>query len=331
MNNSSSIGLDLGSTKICGALVSEGGHVSNRTRRTSDAEADAETVVKTLVRAAKRLRIGPEGRHVSGVGVGVGGQIDEESGTVLSAPNFRWRNFPLRSQLEEVLQLPVTVLNDVRAATWGEWLHGAGRDCENLVCISIGMRIGGGVVIRGRMLEGATNSAGELGHLTVDMNGPKCRCHNRGCLEALASGWAIAQQAQEAIAADPTAGAPMLELVNGNVEQVTGKTVSDAYHYGDTLALRIVSDVSRALGAGSVSLVNAFNPERLILGGGVVDGLPHLIEEVKSFVQEHALEAAAKCLEVLPAELKDMAGAIGAAAVAHRARHGIGDEACVLE
>jgi glucokinase len=331
MNNSSFIGLDLGDTKTCGVLVSERGHVSNRTRRISNVEADAETAVKTLVRVVKQLRASPEGRHVSGVGVGVGGQIDEESGTVLSAPHLRCQNFPLRSELEEQLQLPVTVLNDMRAATWGEWLHGAGRDCDNLVCIIIGMRIGGGVVIRGRMLEGASNTAGELGHLTVDLNGPKCPCGNRGCLEALASGWAIAQQAQEAIAADPAAGAPMLELVNGNVGQVTGKTVTDAYHYGDTLALRIVSDVSRALGAGSVSLVNAFNPERLIFGGGVVDGLPHLIEEVKSFVQAHALEAAAQRLEVLPAELKGMAGAIGAAAVAHRARHGKGDEACVLE
>lgn len=331
MNNTSSIGIDLGGTNICGALLSDKGHVSEQSRWTAGAGTDADTVVKAVVRVAKKIRNRPAGRQVSGVGIGVAGQVDEESGTVVSAPNLHWRNFALRSQLEEQLQLPVMIMNDVRAATWGEWLHGAGRDCYNLVCIFVGNGIGGGVVINGRMLHGTTNTAAALGHLTVDLNGPMCHCRNRGCLEALAGGWAIAQQAQEAIAADPLEGAPMLQLVNGDVGQVTGKTVTDAYHYGDTLARRIVSDVGRALGAGAVSLVHAFNPERLILGGGVVDGLPHLIEDVKSYVQQHALESAVERLEVLPSELKGLAGAIGAAAVARRSQCGKGEEACFLE
>jgi glucokinase len=212
--------------------------------------------------------------------------------------------------------LPVVVTNDVRAAAWGEWLHGAGQGCDDLVCLFVGTGIGGGVVSGGRMLAGCSNAAGELGHITVDLHGPQCHCGNQGCLEALAGGWAIARRAQEAIAADPAAGTSLVQMAGGQQKAVTAKIVAQAFHAGDPLAQELVDEVAQALIAGAVGLVNAFNPCRLILGGGVIEGLPELVDRIDQGVCERALEAASAPLQVLPAQLKNDAGVVGAAALA---------------
>jgi glucokinase len=132
-------------------------------------------------------------------GSGSAGQIDPEHGMVRFAPNLGWHNVPFQSDLAGALGLPVVVTNDVRAATWGEWLHGAGKGCNDLVCLFIGTGIGGGVVSGGKMLSGCSNTAGEVGHMIINLHGPPCSCGSRGCFEALAGGWAIARQAREAV------------------------------------------------------------------------------------------------------------------------------------
>jgi glucokinase len=218
--------------------------------------------------------------------------------------------------LSRALKLPVAVANDVRAATWGEWLHGAGRGCDDLVCLFVGTGIGGGVVSGGHMMAGSSNAAGELGHVTVDLHGPPCHCGNTGCLEALASGWAIARRARQAIAADPSAGASLLDRAGGQPDAVTAKIVAQAAHAGDPLARQLIDEVATALIAGSVSFVNAFNPSRLILGGGVIEGLPELVQRVAQGVRQLALAAASTPLHVLPAQLHGDAGVVGAAALA---------------
>jgi glucokinase len=309
------MGVDLGGTKVEVAQVDSEGQVRQRLRRATDVKDGPAAIEAEIVSAVHELQEST-GSSAAGVGVGVAGQIEPASGVVHFAPNLDWHDVPLQADLSRTLRLPVVVTNDVRAAAWGEWLHGAGQGCDDLVCLFVGTGIGGGVVSGGRMLSGCSNAAGELGHITVDLHGPPCHCGNQGCMEALAGGWAIARRAQEAIGADPAAGASLVQMADGQQKAVSAKIVAQAFHAGDPLARKLVDEVAQALIAGAVGLVNAFNPCRLILGGGVIEGLPELVDRIDQGVCERALEAASAPLQVLPAQLKNDAGVVGAAALA---------------
>jgi glucokinase len=311
------MGVDLGGTKVEVAQVGADGTMHQRLRRPTDVKDGVQAVEDEIVQAVRELE-GEIGSTPAGVGVGVAGQVEAESGVVRFAPNLDWHNVALQSDLSRALRLPVVVTNDVRAATWGEWLHGAGQGCDDLICLFVGTGIGSGIVSGGRMLSGCSNAAGEVGHVVVALNGPLCHCGNRGCLEALAGGWAIARRAREAIDAEPEAGAAMLQMAGGQPDELTGKIVAQAFHQGDPLAQKLVDEVAEALIAGATGLVNAFNPCRLILGGGVMEGLPELLDRIDEGVRRQALAAARDPLQVLPAQLHNDAGVIGAAALALR-------------
>jgi glucokinase len=311
------IGVDLGGTKIQAALVGGSGEILKDLRLATKAGDGPEAVMEKVSGAVRELLQGTE-RSPAGLGVGVAGQLDPSGETVLFAPNLAWHDVPLQAALQRQLELPVVLINDVRAATWGEWLFGAGHGCDDLVCLFVGTGIGGGIVSAGRMLEGSSNTAGELGHITVDWHGPPCHCGNRGCLEALAGGWAIARRAREAVAADPLAGAPLKKMAHGREDAITAELVARAAQAGDPLAEELVAITAEALIAGTVGVVNAFNPGRLILGGGVLEGTPDLARRIERGVRARALQAACQDLQVLPAELHNHAGVIGAAALAMR-------------
>jgi glucokinase len=311
------IGVDLGGTKIEIAQVYASGRLDRRMRLATDVEDGPQAIENQIIKGVRELGQSADSTPV-GIGVGVAGQIEPGEGEVRFAPNLDWRDVPLQSDLSEDLGLPVVVTNDVRAITWGEWLHGAGRGCDDLVCLFVGTGIGGGIVSGGQVLAGCSNTAGELGHITVDLHGPSCHCGNRGCLEALAGGWAIARRAQDAIVSDAFAGAPVLKMAGGQLDAVTAEIVAKAAHAAVPLAQEIVDEVAEALIAGSVGLVNAFNPCRLVLGGGVIDGLPELVERIQHGVHQRALDAATASLQVLRAQLNDDAGVVGAAALALR-------------
>jgi glucokinase len=313
-HNSSAIGVDLGGTKIEAARVDGSGRVQRRCRRATPVGDGPGGVCAAIVDAVRELRT--TGEQPVGVGVGVAGQVESSSGRVLFAPNLDWRDVPLRSQLRRALEMPVVVSNDVRAATFGEWRHGAGRTCDDLVCVFVGTGIGGGVVSGGRMLTGVTGIFGEVGHTTVQLDGPLCHCGNRGCLEALASGWAIARDARNAAGADARRAARLLEMAGGDAGEITARMVGEAAADGDALAAELVENANRALAAGMVWLVNALNPARLILGGGVVEGSSGLVARVEEEVSSRALDAATSSLEVVGAELHEDSGVVGAAALA---------------
>jgi glucokinase len=311
------IGVDLGGTKVEVAGIDMAGSVIQRVRCPTEVKSGAAAVENEIVEAVREL-VRSADSPPAGVGVGVAGQIDPESGAVRFAPNLDWHDVPLGDDLSRALDLPVVVANDVRVAAWGEWLHGAGRGCDDLICIFVGTGIGGGVVSGGQMLSGCSNAAGEVGHITVDLDGPACHCGNHGCLEALAGGWAITRDAQKAASADPIAAALLLEMAAGRPAAITAEFVSRAARAGDALALRLVDGVNEALVAGAVSLANAFNPCRLILGGGVIEGLPELVQRVDRGVRQRALAASSGPLQVMPAQLHGDAGVIGAGALATR-------------
>jgi glucokinase len=314
------IGVDLGGTKVEVAAVDAGGKILQRLKQPTRVETGPDRIMAAIAGMVRQLRQPHLPSPPAGVGVGVAGQINAATGVVRFAPNLNWREVPFRDRLQTALKLAVVVTNDVRAATWGEWRHGAGQGAEDLICLFIGTGIGGGVVSGGRMLSGCTNTAGELGHITTDLNGPPCTCGHRGCLEALAGGWAIARRAREAIRDAPAAGKAFLQAAGLKEpvapEDVNAGVVAAAARAQDPLARLLVDEVARALIAGTVSLVNAFNPCRLILGGGVMQGLPELLNRIDTGIRRSALTAATEGLQVLPARLQGDAGVVGAATLA---------------
>jgi len=312
-----SIGVDLGGTKLEVAHIDAQGRVRQRLRMPTNVKGGPSAIIEDVISSVWTLREAADSPPI-GVGVGVAGQVEKETGKVTFAPNLDWRDVPLQADLQRSIGLPVIVTNDVRAATWGEWLHGAGRGCDDLLCMFVGTGVGGGVVSGGRMLAGCNNTAGEVGHITVDMNGPPCSCGNRGCLEALAGGWAITRLARETVAADPDGGRLLLGMAGGFIEEINVATIARAVRGGDPMARQLMDRAASALIAGASTLINAFNPCRLILGGGVITGVPELIGRIDNGVRGQALKAACASLVVLPAGLRTDAGVIGAAALAIR-------------
>lgn len=308
------LGVDLGGTKIETALVDSSGLILVG-RRQSTAEAGGPDEILEGVAESARLCIEESGIPAVALGVGVAAQVEKGTGVVLNAPNLGWKQIRLRDKLQTLLGIPTFVINDVNAVAFGEWRHGAGLGADDLICLFVGTGIGGGVVCDGRLLEGYSNTAGELGHIPVVANGRSCTCGGRGCVEAYAGGWAIALRAQEEAQKDPHTGDVLIKTA-GSVKNITAETVSTAFRLRDPLAVRIIEETVSYLSAGAVGIVNAFNPEYLILGGGVVDGLPHLVAEIEKSVGNRALKAATRNLRVVRARLGSRAGVIGAAAFA---------------
>ena len=311
------IGIDLGGTKIAFGLVDEEGRVLELLRYETEATGGYAMVLEQLARGVRQLE--REGScAIAGIGIGVAGQVDRQTGAVRFAPNLDWHDVTLRADLEEECGIRVAVTNDVRAALWGEWLYGAGRGAQDLICIFVGTGVGGGIVSGGRVLEGCSNTAGEIGHMTVDLQGPECSCGNKGCMEALAGGWAIAQRTREKISAHPVSGGIIRDLVGGRLEEVTARTLVQAYYRGDPLAKEIMEGVADALAAGTATLINALNPCRIIFGGGVIEGMPELVTRIEDEVRRRALPSATAQLEVSLSKLGKEAGIVGAAAFALR-------------
>lgn len=285
-----------------------------RERHPTNPEKGAEGVIADIIACVTDCMADLE-HEGQALGIGVAGQVEVSTGIVKYGTNLGWRDVPLKSELEKALGIPVVVTNDVRAALWGEWRHGAGKGVDDLVVLFVGTGIGGGVVSGGQVVEGCTNTAGELGHTTIVVDGRKCHCPNHGCLEAYAGGWAIAERAQEAIRTDPQAGQILIERA-GSIKSITAVHVSQAFNDGDPLSRRLMNETGYYLGSGVVGIVNAFNPCLLILGGGIIEGFPELIEVVEQIVLKYALEASVERLKVVKAALGGDAGGIGAAALA---------------
>ena len=307
------LGMDLGGTTVDTALVDAKGRILSSHRYPTGVEKGADRIITDIVTCVNQY-LSKHEVMPKALGIGIAAQVNS-SGVVRRSPNLGWKDVPLKTELEDRLRLPVCITNDVRAATWGEWCFGAGRGVEDLAVLFVGTGIGGGVISRGEILEGCSFTAGELGHMTIIVNGRDCRCPNKGCLEAYAGGWAIAQRSQEVAAAEPLAAEAILSLA-GTIEGITAVHVSQAFHDGDLLAKRLIEETGQYLAAGLVSVINAFNPCLIILGGGVIEGMPELISAVQEGVMEKALLTAVENLKVVKAALGNKAGVVGAAALA---------------
>jgi glucokinase len=311
------IGIDLGGTKISTALVDATGKIIARDYRETRAAEGQKAVIARMVDAAHRV-IGEAGlapAQVMAVGVGIPGPIDSQTGVVTAPPNLPgWKNVPIKQLIEEALGITTFMENDANAAALGEHRFGAGRGVQDMIYVTASTGIGGGLILNGQLYSGTTGAAGEIGHVTVLPWGPYCGCGNRGCLEALASGTAIAREGREMV----RRGVPTLiaELAEGQPERVTAKLIAEAADKGDIEAQEILAEAMAYLGVGMANLVNLFNPELIVIGGGLTNMGEGLFGPVRRAIERRAFPAAAKAVQVVPAELGDDVGVLGAVAVA---------------
>lgn len=311
------IGIDVGGTKTGIALVGISGKIYRHDKFETEAASPDEVLNQIAGNVKEMIKLAP---NVVAVGAGVAGQVDQNTGVLLFAPNLNWRNIPFQNHLQQALNLPVSITNDVRAAAWGEWLYGAGKGCNDIACVFVGTGIGGGIISGGRMLNGNSNTLGEVGHMIIDISGLRCTCGSKGCLQTIAGGQGMAKRAQEAIKNDPAYGKGILEAANGKIDQITAKTIIDMSKKNDPLALLLLEDAKQALIAGCASIVNVFNPKRLILGGGIMYAMPEWIPQITKGINNFALDAATADLEVLPSKLREDSNVVGAAAFAFQSQ-----------
>ena len=304
------IGVDVGGTNVKIALVSDKGKIIYSNSIPTRAEMGYEHTINSMKDAIRDLlketKMKPT--DIEGVGFGFPGQIDCKKGVVRLAPNIPgWVNIPIASIIEKEFGIPTRVDNDVRTATLGELNYGAGVGCENLVCITVGTGIGSGLVVNGKLVRGANNAAGELGHIKLNMQGgPLCGCGDRGCLEAYASGPSIVALAEEYIRGGKST--KYRELANPDI---TPYIVAVAAKEGDPVARQIFRIMGEYIGMGLVSVVNLLNPEKIIIGGGVAESGDILFDPIKETIAKRAMTIQRE-VEIVPAQLGNTAGVIGA-------------------
>jgi glucokinase len=312
------LGIDIGGTNlVVGSVAEDGSSMVAAASEPTHSEAGATDVVDRLVGLAERAiattRREAPGAEIIGVGVGAPGPLDTRRGIVLLTPNLGWVNMPLRQLIHDRLGLPAALDNDANCAVLGEWWVGAARGARHAIGITIGTGIGGGLIIDGQLYHGASDVAGEIGHTTIDTEGRRCKCGNYGCLEAYASGPNIALRAVEELEAG--AESRLRALVDGDLQKITAQTVYQAAADGDELALEVVNDTAKFLGVGIGNLLNVYNPEVVVVCGGVTLAGDHLFEPLRREVARRAFKPAVTACRIVPGELSGTAGVYGAAKV----------------
>ncbi len=308
------IGIDVGGTNVKIALVDENGKIIYSNSVPTYAKMGYEYTVNNIKQAIKDLmkETGTDSTSIEGIGFDFPGQVDCETGVVKLAPNIPgWVNVPIAQMIEDEFHIPTRIDNDVRCAALGELKFGAGKGCQNFVCITVGTGIGSGLVINGKVVRGAANAAGEIGHIKLQMNGgPICGCGDTGCLEAFASGPAIVAMAQDYIRGGKSTKFREMAAAEGG--EITPYMVAKAAEEGDPVAKRIFEIVGEYIGIGLTSVINLLNPEKVIIGGGVAEAGDLLFAPIRRTIKERAMVVAGNSVEIVPAELGNSAGVIGA-------------------
>lgn len=314
------IGIDLGGTKVAAAVVDDSGRIHGKGHRATEAQRGPAAVIGNMAKAVEEALAAtpPHLREqVQGIGVGAPGIIDAAAGTVLLAPNLRWENLPLRALLEERFGQPVAMDNDANCAALGEQWAGAARGRRHVVMVTLGTGVGGGLILDGRIYRGAGGFAGELGHIPVDEDGPPCGCGRRGCLEVYASASAIAARGREAVAAGH-GRAIRAQARRTSRGQIDARAVLAAAQKGDPTAAAIVREAAGRLGWTLAGVVNALNPEVIVVGGGISRAGNLLLDPVRAEVARRALGGPAGQVEIVAARLGNEAGLVGAASLLWR-------------
>ncbi len=306
------IGIDVGGTNIKIALISNKGEILYSNTFPTRAEMGYVYTISNIKQAINDLMSETKSSksNIESIGFGFPGQIDYKKGLVRNSTNVPgWNNVEIADIIKTEFSIPAFIDNDVRCATLGELKYGAGKGAENLVCITVGTGIGSGLVINGKLVRGASNAAGEIGHIKLSMNdGPLCGCGDFGCFEAYASGPSIVAMAEEYIKGGKST--MYREMANGS--EITPYIVSKAAEEGDAVAKQIFKQIGHYIGIGLSSVINLLNPEKVIIGGGVSAAGDLLFNPIRETINERAMKIAREAVEIVPAELGNTAGVIGA-------------------
>ncbi len=309
------IGVDLGGTNLRFGLVREDEKIISRRRTGTMAAEGVEIVLERLTSGIQTLAMKAEstGLEVAGIGIGVPGIISVRDGIVRLSPNLPgWQDVPLRSRLSESFQYPVYVENDANAYALGEYWFGAGKGAKSMVCITLGTGVGGGIILDGHVWRGADGMAGEVGHITVNPDGPLCPCGNRGCLERYSSATAVMEMAAQA--ASGSGKTALKTLLKSGL--LTPEAIANAAKKGDREAVRIYSEAGKYLGIAVADLIDLLNMECIVIGGGMSGAWELIIGPLKEEVQARAFKIPAGRCRILRGRLKDDAGILGAAGLA---------------
>ncbi len=311
------LAIDLGGTKIFAAITSNKGLVIAKERYLTLADEGPQVVIKRIFSAIDHLlsQRNINSSQLDGISIAAAGAIDFEKGLITSSPHLPdWHDVPLRDIVREKYRVNTFLINDASAAVLGEHHFGAGQGVNNLILLTVGTGIGGGIIINEELYSGASGSAGEIGHTTIDVNGPRCSCGNTGCLEALVSGTAVAKEAIKRIRQGE--GSALTEIVGGKIEDITAEKVGVAAQDGDSLASEVILKAATYLGVGLANLVNIFNPEMIIISGGMAKMGDLLLDPARQIVRERAFQLSAQAVQIVSAQLGDDAGVLGAAVFA---------------
>jgi glucokinase len=310
------IGIDLGGTNLrAGIVEADNGQVFATQSVPTLAHEGHDAVIGRMAGLVHSLMEanGLRKSDISGIGIGVPGVLNLEQGKIVFLPNLpdRWLDVPLSATIASQAELPVYLLNDVRSITYGEWKFGAGRGVDTMACFAIGTGIGGGLVINGKLHIGIGGTAGELGHQTIDFNGPVCGCGNRGCLEAFASGPAIAAMGLKAVTQGLTTS--IGALVNYDLNKITPDIIGQAARQGDQVAKDIYDLAGMYLGVAIANVLVSVGPRKVVIGGGVSAAGDLLLDPIRRTVKERVTVMPVEQVEIVPAALGANAGIIGVA------------------
>src|SRR5271168_953102 len=314
------IGVDVGGTKVAAGLVNSGGEITHQTRVpmvATEAAAGLAAVKSAIDSVLTASNLSPElQRLISGIGICAPGPLDPRTGVVINPPNLPgWRNFPLAELISKSYRLPVRVDNDGNAAALAEAIWGAGRGYRNVFYATIGTGIGTGIVFDGNIYHGRTGAAAEGGHNTIDYRGPRCACGKLGCIEALASGPAIARNASDKIAAGRHSS--ILELAGGRIDQITSEIVGRAYVAGDSLAKEVLEETAMFLSVWLGNIVDLLEPDVMIIGGGAAPMLQPFFGEIRDRMPTWCINSHCQEIPLVTAHYGADAGIAGGAALSH--------------
>jgi glucokinase len=310
------MGLDIGGTKVLGGVVDPGGEVLAQARRDTPAD-DAVKMMRQIMEVIGELA---DVHEVEAIGIGAAGWIDAKRSTVLFSPNLAWRNEPLRDEVARYVHVPVVVENDANVAAWAEFQFGAAADAnDSMVMLTIGTGLGGAIVLGGELVRGAHGIAGELGHMLAVPDGHPCGCGRLGCVEQYTSGSALVRFARGLAVEDPSQASQLLELAGGAANSINGLMVTQAAKAGDPVAREAFTRIGYWLGNALADLVQIFDPQVLVLGGGVIDAGDLLLHPTReAYVQALAQRGRLPVAEIRGALLGNTAGLVGAADLARR-------------
>lgn len=308
------VGIDLGGTFIKGGIVSEDGRILFKDKIPTAVEKSFEGIASDIAEFAASLSKRAE-VEIEAVGIGSPGTVDSKHGIVVYSNNINWKNANLGKAVSDKLNLPVSITNDANAAALGECFMGAGKNYKTVVLVTLGTGVGGGIVIDGKLFEGGYSAGAEIGHTLVKMNGERCTCGRRGCLEAYASATALIRQTKRAMTRYPES--KMWQLCGGDLNAVEGKTAFDGLSCGDVIAKRVVNKYIDYLAAGLTDICNVFRPDAVLLGGGICAAGDVLLKPLKKKVEKAVFGGVEYApIKILNASLGNDAGICGAARLA---------------